>query len=101
MLFQHKDPAAGLGEGDGGGQPAGAAADDDGVQVGGDLLDGEVLLDDLVALALIQDVGPPPLPGVLAKRVDGRGLEAPPAMMDCPQTQCCRWAHYSARATPH
>ena len=80
MLFQHKDPAAGLGEGDGGGQPSGAAADDDGVQVGGDLLDGEVLLDDLVALALIQDVGPPPLPGVLAKRVDGRGLEAPPAI---------------------
>ena len=43
MLFQHKDSAAGLGQGDGGGQPAGAAAHDDGVQFGGDLLDGEVL----------------------------------------------------------
>ena len=78
MLFQHEDSAAGLGQGDGGGQPAGAAAHDDGVQFGGDLLDGEVLLDHLIPVALVQDVGPPLLPRVLPKRVDGCCLEAPP-----------------------
>ena len=80
MLFQHEDSAAGLGQGDGGGHPAGAAADDDGVQVGGDLLDGEVLLDHLIPLALVQDVRFPLLPGVLPKRVDGRCLETPPGI---------------------
>ena len=52
MLLQDEDPASRLGEGDGGGQPAGAAAHHDSVQLRRDLLDGEVLLDHFVPLAL-------------------------------------------------
>ena len=74
MLLEDEDPASGLGEGDCGGQPAGAAAHHDGVQLRGDLLDGEALLDHLVPLALVQDVGPPLPAGVLAERVDRGGL---------------------------